>query len=118
VTRIITANGEPFEDLEDLVFHNEPIQESEFSEDKEDYEEHLEIRNVGSLLYHDGYKTLLIWANREVVRTTKNRSNFKCRSDKDIDKGQILDREMEDAVSFRDKLQQSVEESANVPKPV
>lgn len=119
MTRIITDTGEPFEDLEDLVYHNEPTKESELSEDKgSEYAEWLEARDVGSLIDHPGYKTMLKWAQKAVARTTNTRLNFKCRSDKDKPKDQELCREMEDAKYFLDTLQLWVEEAANVPKPV
>ena len=111
--------GELFSGLEDLVFHNEPTQTYELADEKGTaYTEYLEARDVGSLLYHSGYKTLLKWSQKEVARTTYTRVNFKCRSDKDKTKEQELSREMEDAKSFLDRLTFWVEEAANVPKPV
>ena len=119
MTRIITPDGEPFEDLEDLVYHNEPTKEYELSEDRGiAYSDYLEARDVSALLDHPGYKTMLRWATRDVERTKDTRANFQCRSDSDKPKEQILNREMEDAVMFKKRLQQWVEEAANVPKPV
>ena len=115
----IILGGEVFEGMEDLAYNNDAKQEYiDPDERSQAYAEYQEARFIQLLSGNDGYKMLLRWANREVETATRARLSFKCKSSKDKEREERINRALEDAVTIHNWLQQTVENAESIPKPV
>lgn len=80
--------------------------------------EWMEGQRIGSLLYMEGYQALLAKATRDAANAILEHASFRCKSDRDREKKQRLEYDMNCAIDRRDWIKQVVENAASVQKPV